>query len=117
MIGVVAVLIVIVLVFLLLRESEKTKTAHMTPSEKQKYIEESLASLTHGPINSALICPHCQEKGKVRTKRVNRKKGISGGKATAAILTAGVSTLATGLSRKEECTEAFCDNCSSQWDF
>jgi hypothetical protein len=37
--------------------------------------------------------------------------------ATAAVLTGGVSMLATGLSRKEKLTQARCDNCHNQWDF
>ena len=46
-----------------------------------------------------------------------KKVGISGGKATAALLTAGISTLATGLSRKEKLTQAHCENCDSTWNF
>ena len=49
----------------------------------------------------------------VLTKHVEIKKGISGAKATGAILTAGVSLLATGLSRKEGQTQAHCENCNS----
>jgi transcription elongation factor Elf1 len=64
-----------------------------------------------------IICPLCQHKGKVTTRRVKRKRGISGGKATAACLTLGWSMLATGLARKEEATEARCGNCKQQWDF
>ena len=62
-------------------------------------------------------CPHCNEKGSVHTKKVNNKKGISGGKATAAVLTGGTSVLATGLSRKEKQTEAHCTNCNITWTF
>lgn len=69
------------------------------------------------PYNPELICPHCQVKGKIRTKFVEQKKGISGGKAVGAIMTAGLSMLATGLSRKEKVTEAHCDNCNSTWYF
>lgn len=79
--------------------------------------DEQRAQDEHGPINPALICPHCQEQGHVHTKSVQQKKGISGGKATAALLTGGVSMLATGLSRKEQATEAYCGNCKSTWTF
>jgi hypothetical protein len=48
---------------------------------------------------------------------VQRKGNISGAKATAAILTGGLSLLATGLARKKWCTQARCDGCTSQWDF
>jgi transcription elongation factor Elf1 len=70
-----------------------------------------------GPLNSAMICPHCQTKGSVRTQQITQKAGISGGKATAAILTAGVSLLGTGLSRKEQRTQAHCGNCHATWQF
>ena len=71
----------------------------------------------HGPVGKELICPHCQAQGHVHTKSVQQKKGISGGKATAALLTGGVSMLATGLSRNEQATEAYCGNCKSKWTF
>jgi hypothetical protein len=72
---------------------------------------------TYGPVNNAMICPHCQTKGKIRTKAVNRKKGISGGKVAAAVLLSPLTLLATGLSRKEQATQAHCDGCNSTWDF
>lgn len=65
----------------------------------------------------AMICPHCQTKGSVRTKSITQKKGVSGGKATAAIMTGGASMLATGLSRKEPATEAHCSHCGATWRF
>jgi len=67
--------------------------------------------------NTAMICPHCQSKGTVTTERVKMKKGVSGTKATAAVLTGGVSILATGLSRKEELTKAHCTSCGNTWHF
>lgn len=70
-----------------------------------------------GMINHVLVCPHCQTKGKVRTKPVERKKGISGGKVAAAVLLSPLTLLATGLSRTEKATQAHCDNCASTWDF
>lgn len=71
----------------------------------------------HGVLNPVMVCPHCAFKGKIRTKEVIQKKGVSGGKATAAVLTGGVSMLATGLSRKEKGTQAYCENCKNQWIF
>jgi hypothetical protein len=71
----------------------------------------------HGALREQMICPHCQTKGRVLTKLIQKKAGISGGKATGALLTGGVSLLATGLSRKEALTEAHCLNCSSTWHF
>lgn len=70
-----------------------------------------------GYLNHAIICPHCGSRGVVRTRSVQQKRGISGAKATGAILTGGVSLLATGLSRKENATAAHCDHCGSDWAF
>lgn len=63
-----------------------------------------------------LVCPHCQTRGHVTVRIVSRKKGISGGKATGAILTGGASMLATGLSRKEPARQMSCGNCGTTWD-
>ncbi len=67
--------------------------------------------------DSRLVCPHCQQAGHVTTKQVKAKQGISGGKAAGAVLTAGLSVLATGLSRKQHVTKATCGNCRSSWTF
>jgi hypothetical protein len=67
--------------------------------------------------NKEMVCPHCQQKGAVHTSPITKKIGISGGKATAAIITGGVSLIATGLSRKEAMTEARCDNCGAIWHY
>jgi len=75
------------------------------------------SNLTRGTVNPALICPHCQVKGHVHAQRVDRKRGVSGGKATGALLTGGFSLLLTGLSRKESVTQAHCDSCNSTWEF
>src|SRR5579864_3648289 len=110
---------------------EDAKLAKMAPEEREAYLAEQQQrekeaennrrrvadDLKWGPVNSALICPHCQNKGKVRTKPITQKAGVSCGKATAAVLTAGVSLLATGLSRKQKVTEAHCGVCHSTWHF
>jgi len=67
-------------------------------------------------LDAQLVCPHCQTRGYVKSFAVTRKKGISGGKATGAVLTGGVSMLATGLSRKEPARMLRCSNCGTQWD-
>jgi hypothetical protein len=143
MIGVISVIIVIILVAAWgnakasarAAATEEARLAAMSPEETKEYLEgkakfaayekrmaiereaEQSARWVHGPVNSQLICPHCQTKGKVRTKEIERKAGVSGGKATAAILTGGLSMLATGLSRKEQLTQAYCCNCRSIWAF
>ncbi|HWA67172.1 MAG TPA: hypothetical protein VG899_12490 [Mycobacteriales bacterium] len=48
-------------------------------------------------------------------RRIRQKKGISGGKAAGAVLTLGVSMLATGLSRKEWVNVMRCANCGMKW--
>lgn len=65
--------------------------------------------------SAQIVCPHCQVRGQVQTKPVTIKHGISGGKATAAVLTGGYSLLATGLSRKGTATQATCSNCRVTW--
>jgi DNA-directed RNA polymerase subunit RPC12/RpoP len=69
---------------------------------------------THNPM---IVCPQCGQEGYVMTKSVTKKKGLSGGKTTAAVLTGGVSMLFTGLSRKETSTQAKCTYCNSTWYF
>lgn len=69
------------------------------------------------PTGSANItCPHCLHKGDVKVSPVAQKRGVSGAKATGAILTGGVSILITGLSRKETVSQATCSNCSVTWE-
>jgi len=67
--------------------------------------------------STQIVCPHCQVRGRVSTKQIKAKRGISGAKATGAVFTAGLSMFATGLSRKETLTEARCSNCSMSWTF
>jgi transcription elongation factor Elf1 len=62
-----------------------------------------------------IVCPHCSAAGKVATKQVRVKRGISGGKVTGAVLTGGISVLGTGLSRKQHATAMSCGNCGMAW--
>jgi hypothetical protein len=71
----------------------------------------------HAEGDAKIVCQQCQTAGYVTTKRVMAKKGLSGGKAAGAVLTGGLSILATGLSRKETVTQATCSNCRSTWVF
>ncbi len=87
--------------------------SQMSPEQRKEFEERS----QWGELNEKLLCPHCQHRGLVRSKRVARKKGVSGAKATGALLTAGTSVLVTGLSRKEDLTQAHCGECNSTWDF
>lgn len=125
---VLVVVIVVTVIGLLIRTKPSATTgSELSPEQKAEQDARFFAHraeldkqwLIHhlGPIRPQVICPHCQVKGHVRGKAVTDKKGVSGGKATAAVLTAGVSMLATGLSRKEAATAATCDNCQSTWRF
>jgi hypothetical protein len=90
----------------------------MSPDELTQFRQREFAfHMQYGPLNLELFCPHCQSKGHVRAKTVVQKGGISGGKATAAVITLGISVLATGLSRKQSFTQAHCENCNSTWLF
>lgn len=85
--------------------------ADLYPSKVMGLLQDS----TYGPVNPQLVCPHCGVQGHVRAKSAKAKQGISGGKATGALLTGGVSILATGLSRKQRVTQCRCDNCTTSW--
>ncbi|MCL2541077.1 MAG: hypothetical protein FWE71_01290 [Nocardioidaceae bacterium] len=65
--------------------------------------------------NKHMKCPHCEAVGYITTKQVKTKQGISGGKATAAVMTMGVSMLGTGLSRKQTVTQCKCGRCGMTW--
>lgn len=111
-------LLVLGLIMLVIKFS--LPSANLTPEMKDCMDKEKEAlrlRRLHGPLNSAMVCPHCQTKGKIRTQHVTQKKGVSGGKATAALLTGGTSLLAVGLSRKEGGTQAMCMECRNTWIF
>jgi hypothetical protein len=76
-------------------------------------IGELIAGSRRPKRNDRIVCAHCHRSGCIMTSIVERKVGVSGGKATAAILTGGVSLLATGLARKELATQIRCSNCQS----
>lgn len=105
----------IVLLYKLIKDADKEgmKAESPFPSSSQ----EKRLLTPEEALNRNLICPHCQMRGFVRTKQVKRKSGIHGGKATAALLTGGLTLLGTGLSRKEKMTEAHCSNCGATWHF
>lgn len=86
-------------------------------ADRRRVAAENSLRWQFGPISPQIICSQCQTRGTVRTKPAEKKVGISGGKATAALLTGGFSMLATGLSRKESYTQAHCGNCDSTWSF
>jgi hypothetical protein len=113
------------------KRKERVRISLLPPEEQRHYLDEKqreqdersahLAAQKregeYGLINKTMMCPHCQTNGKIRTKHITQKKGISGGKAVATILTGGLSLIAVGLSRKEGATQAHCDNCNNTWLF
>lgn len=101
----------------ILEDLIKEDTISSSSSLEKNYSPSFWDFSTHGGINNKIVCKQCGEKGFVHTKSVTKKAGISGGKATAAFLTGGVSLLGFGLSRKEKVTEAYCGNCKSEWYF
>ena len=94
------------------RAMPNTRGIPLTLTELLRYKSEQAKT-----EDANLVCPHCRARGNVRTIRGRTKKGISGGKATAAFLTFGLSIGATGLSRKQMATRAKCGNCGASWDF
>ena len=78
-----------------------------------KNIDEGRARAYRSDSN--LICPHCQEKGHVRTERIYVKKGNSDDKATGSISIFGIFGLVTG--RIIQMTKAHCSNCKSTWQY
>jgi len=96
---------------------EKAATVRKAREDERLNRRKVLAILSDFHGNPNLVCPHCQEKGGVFTKLVTKKTGISGAKATGAILTGGASLLVTGLSRKDQLTQCMCTNCMSEWIF
>ena len=93
---------------------QAASTSNATAEIRDEYLKRinGTKTVTGG---AAIVCPHCQKTGGVKSKSVKQKKGISGTKATAAVLTAGISMLGTGLSRKEKVTELHCKNCGVTW--
>ena len=69
----------------------------------------------YGPLNPEIVCPHCQVKGRVHLKNQSVKGGISDAKAAAAVMTGGASVLLTGLAKKVNLTQAYCENCQVVW--
>ena len=74
-----------------------------------------LEDVTWGPLKPRAVCPHCQTGGQVRMKPMKVKNGISGAKAAGAVLTGGLSTVATSPSRTAKVTQARCGACGTMW--
>lgn len=82
--------------------------ANYSPEAKQ-------AALTRAEAQKLIICQFCHEAGGVTVREVTQKQGISGGKATGALLTGGLSLVAVGLSKKGQVNELICSRCGMKW--
>ncbi len=113
---IVLIFIGIIIISIIYANTDKGKKA-IEEIEKQEKKQEEKQKQLKVNMDKKILCPHCQEKGHVTTQKIKKKKGISGAKATGAVLTAGLSTLATGLAKKEDVTEAKCTNCGQVWHY
>lgn len=105
--SVVGIVVILVVVFGIMLWREL-----FTP-EGQARAAERVA--TEKNATAQIVCKFCHEKGGVTRRTVQVKKGIDGTKAAGAVVTGGVSTVFTGLSRREPATELVCSNCKSKW--
>jgi len=64
---------------------------------------------------TGIECPYCHTVGEVKVSKDRSKAGVSGAKLTGAVLTAGLSILGTGLSRKEKVNHFECKACGVTW--
>lgn len=102
---------------------EAYKEHKMTPAQRNKYrakkARESEARMEEyaakaivdkfGGINSALLCPHCQNRGSVRMIQAvrvtkNRVNSVAG------------KAIGLGTNSESQVTQLHCDNCGMTWD-
>lgn len=79
-----------------------------------KYRREEKLDINAGA--EKIVCPHCQTAGHITVRAVTRGKGIGGGKAASAVVTAGASIFAAGLSKNVTVRHLTCGNCKMEWD-
>lgn len=77
--------------------------------------EAKQEAMTRAEAQKLIICNYCQQSGGVTVRNIQQKQGVSGGKATSALLTGGVSLFAVGLSKKGMVNELTCSNCRMTW--
>lgn len=82
-------------------KDEHNKVNAMSPDERAAY--------TFGPLNTHLVCPHCQTKGLVRAMRAARTV-TSTGKVGGILKTDTKSQTTTSV------TQHHCDQCGTTWD-
>ena len=91
----------------------KTDMAVATPAAVVQ--EQSQPEQSPRPVGQ-IECLYCHSSGTVVVQKVKKKKGVSPGKATAGILTLGVSLVGTGLAKKEVVSQLTCAACGMTWE-
>lgn len=76
---------------------------------------ENKRQMNYGNQNSQMICPHCQQKGWIRTKTDITSSSSDGKKVAGALITGGLSLLVTGAPENKSRTQAHCLNCKQTW--
>ena len=99
-------------VFVITAIVQGVRRAKMSPEQRRLQHHDSTAKAT---VSAAMICPHCQTKGMVRTEAITENAGILQARLIGARITGGLSMLVTGPSRKEHQTQARCGKCQATW--
>lgn len=89
-------------------ESERNSYLRIKAAEREalnKMRENSMAMERYGAINANLICPHCQTKGKVRSKSVEE-----------ITKTKVVPVIGNNIKSRRRVTQIHCDNCDITWN-
>ena len=90
------------------QDAYQDKLSQMTDEERLEEVkiqQERLATLTHGPVNENLVCPHCQSMGTVRSKVLTKT------------ITSTTNTIAKiKLSSTREVAQRHCDKCLTDWE-
>jgi len=93
--------VVVIILGIAHRKNEQEKINAMSPSDRINYL--------YGPINEHLICPHCQTKGLVHAKEVQRTTTFTG--TAGGILKAKTKSATTRVVGQHHC-----EQCASTWD-
>ena len=98
-----------------IQKKKETKEQINNKKGFSESIEAFLFKIVADYSTAKIICPYCKTSGKVYMATVEKKSGIHGGKATAGIITGGLSLFFTGLSAKQKVNEYKCRNCNAKW--
>jgi hypothetical protein len=59
------------------KENEKREALERQLASSKEAQKRAQAAAQYGPVNAAMVCPHCQTKGRVRTKGITQKKALA----------------------------------------